>query len=240
VFDEPVVRKWALARTLADRGHLQEAYKLSDALSEDDLVYLASMGVLPARDANSTFSEWMGVADPKEISFELLGGRLGALSWWSQRRDTVAIRKASRAWESLAEKARPTRELELWARYGVAATDAHLALARGDTADATVRFTALPDTVCLCVPDRIITARLLTSAGRAEEAMKLLERVWAESYWDPNVGMLLLERARAADRLGRTSEAKELYRYLAKLWRTADRELQPYVTEALAGSRRTG
>jgi serine/threonine-protein kinase len=231
VFDEPGVRKWALARALADRGHLREAYRLADGLSPDDLVYLARMGVVPGRDANAAFREWMGVTDPKELSFELLSGRLGALSWWSFRGDTASLQNASRAWGSLADKA-PAKELKLWARYGAAASQAHLALARGDTAGAMVRFTTLPDTVCACLPDRIITARLLTSRGQAQDAMKLLERVWPAN-WDPNAGMLLLERARAAARLGRTSEAAGLYRYLTALWRTADAELKPYVTEAL-------
>jgi serine/threonine-protein kinase len=233
VFDEPGVRKWALARALADRGHLREAYRLADGLSPDDLVYLAMLGGVPSSNANAAFREWMGVTDPNELSLELLSGRLGALSWWSHRRDTVSLQNASRTWESLAEIARPARELELWARYGVAAGQAHLALARGDTAEAVVRFTALPDTVCACLPDRIITARLLTSRGQAEEAMRLLERVWPGN-WDPNAGMLLLERARAADRLGRREEAAGFYQYLAEIWREADPELQAYVTEAKA------
>jgi len=181
----------------------------------------------------------MLTADPKELSFELLSGRLGALSWWSSRRDTAALRRASVGWGALARSAGGSRELELWARYGVAATQAHLALARRDTTEAVRRFGALPDSVCSCLPDRILTARLLTANGQAEQARAILERIWPVN-WDPSAELLVLERARVADRLGQREQAAGLYRYVADLWRNADPELQPYVAEARARLRRLG
>lgn len=41
---------------------------------------------------------------------------------------------------SLMRRAGGARELELWARYGAGARQAHLALVRADTADAVKRF----------------------------------------------------------------------------------------------------
>ena len=239
VFDQPLVRKWWLGRALADRGHLREAYALAEALSPDDLVYLALAGTVPAARADAIFRKWMLTVDRQQLSFDLLSGRLGALSWWSSRRDTTALRRASVGWDALARSAGETPELELWARYGVAATQAHLALARRDTTEAVRRFGALPDSVCPCLPDRILTARLLAANGQAERARAILERIWPVN-WDPSAGLLVLERARVAERLGRREQATGLYRYVADLWRNADPALQPYVAEARARLQRLG
>lgn len=220
-----------LGFALADRGHLREAFGLAESFLPDDLVYLALAGAVPPGQAQASFSEWMREGSPDEISFDLLSGRLGALSWWSSRRDTAALRKAGSSWDALMRKASGARELELWAHYGVAASQAHLALARADTAEAATRFAALPDTVCPCVPDRLLTARLLAARGQEQQAKAVLDRIWFAN-WEPNAGLLVLERARIADRLGQREAAGELYRFVADLWKTADPELQPYVAEA--------
>jgi hypothetical protein len=216
---------------LADRGHLREASGLAEGFLPDDLVYLALAGAVPPGEAQASFREWMKAASPEEISFELLSGRLGVLAWWSSHRDTAALRKASSSWDGLLRSAGGARELELWARYGVAASQAHLALALADTAEAATLFAALPDTVCPCVPDRLLTARLLAARGQAQQAKTLLDRIWLANR-DPSAGMLVLERARIADRLGQREAAGGLYRFVADLWKTADPELQPYVAEA--------
>jgi len=44
-----------------------------------------------------------------------------------------------------------------------------------------------------------------------------------------------LERARAAERLGDREKAAHNYQYVTAVWRHADPELQPYVSEANAG-----
>jgi hypothetical protein len=231
VFDLPEVRKWGLGRALADRGHLREALGQAENFLPDDLVYLALAGAVPPAQAQASFREWMQVGDREQLSFDLLSGRLGALSWWSSRRDTAALRKAASSWDALMRKAGGARELELWARYGAAASQAHLALARADTAEAATRFSALPDTVCPCVPDRLLTARLLAARGQAKEARAVLDRIWLAS-WDPSAGKLVLEGARIADRLGQREAAEGLYRFVVDLWKRADPELQPYVAEA--------
>ena len=57
----------------------------------------------------------------------------------------------------------------------------------------------------------------------------------------PSEVLWTLERARVAERLGDREKAIRAYQYVANLWRHADPELQPYVTEAREGlGRMTG
>ena len=57
VFDLPEVRKWGLARALADRGHLREAFGLAESFLPDDLVYLALAGAVPPGQAQAGFGD---------------------------------------------------------------------------------------------------------------------------------------------------------------------------------------
>jgi hypothetical protein len=77
----------------------------------------------------------------------------------------------------------------------------------------------------------LLTARLLEARGQAKEAKAVLDRIWLAA-WDPSAGMLVLERARVADRLGQREVATGLYHFVADLWKQADPELQRYVAEA--------
>ena len=45
-------------------------------------------------------------------------------------------------------------------------------------------------------------------------------------------GIWALERARLAEKVGESEKAKYWYGYVVALWRHADPELQPFVTEA--------
>jgi len=51
----------------------------------------------------------------------------------------------------------------------------------------------------------------------------------------PSEVLWTLERARVAERLGDREKAARDYQYVANVWRHADPELQPYVTEAREG-----
>ena len=172
--------------------------------------------------------------------FEQLSTRLLASAWWAARRDTVSLLEAVHKWEALARAAGHNPELERWAEYGAASGRAYAALARRDTAEAVRRFAELPDSVCPCLYDRILTAHLLSIRGRPSEAAKLLERSAPLRFWDPFDGLWWLERARLAELLNEPAKAIEAYRYVADLWRHADPELQLYVREARAGVARLG
>ncbi len=238
--DDSLARAWTLTRALLDRGHLREAYAAGGSRFPLEFAQVAVLGAAPP-EAHAIFARWLadtlgehvtaGVLSP----FELLSARLLASAWWAARRDTAALAEASHRWEALARAAGRNAELERWGRYGAASTRAYAALARGDTAEAARRFAELPDSVCPCLYDRIVTARLLRLRGLRSEAAKLLERSAPFRFWDPFDGLWWLERGRVAESAGRPGNAIEAYRYVADLWRYADPELQSYVREARAG-----
>jgi tetratricopeptide (TPR) repeat protein len=161
-----------------------------------------------------------------------LSPALYALPWWAANRDTMALRAFARRQDSVARAATDV-EAKLWALYGVESADAYRALAAGDSAVALQRFTGLPDSVCLCVVDRLTTARLLAARKRHREAAALLDRLGRPLY-SPILGLWYLERARLAEALGDRDKAIEFYQVVADVWRNADPELQQYVAEARA------
>ena len=62
----------------------------------------------------------------------------------------------------------------------------------------------------------------------------MLDR-WLVDLTVPSAVTWALERARVAERLGERDGAIRGYQYVADVWRHADPELQPYVTEATQG-----
>jgi hypothetical protein len=238
VFDDSLVRKSVLTNALAHRGHLREAYAVGGTRFPAEFAQLALLGGVPPDSARATFTGWLGEPLPRQFSLDLLAPRLTALPWWAARRDTTSLQAFVRRWRAIARAAGPNVELKLWALYGAASGQAYVALARHDTADALRRFVALPDSVCPCLPDRIVTARLLESYSKRSEAADILERSWPIDWQDPAEGLWRLERGRVAERLGQHDKAVQEYRYVADLWRTADPELRPEVEEANAAIRR--
>ena len=96
------------------------------------------------------------------------------------------------------------------------------------------RFLVLPDSVCPCTYDQIVTTQLLAARGRYSEAAAILDHqmpVVATGLWD-------LQRGRVFERLGRREEALKAYASVAERWGRADPELQPYVAEARAALQR--
>ena len=119
--------------------------------------------------------------------------------------------------------------------YTSQAAQAHLALMRHDTADAMRRLEALPDSLCpLCYFQRLTLAHLLSARQEDRKAAQLLDRSLTELVVPSDV-LWTLERARVAERMGEREKAVHGYQYVADVWRHADPELQPYVTEAREG-----
>jgi hypothetical protein len=124
------------------------------------------------------------------------------------------------------------------ATYTSQAALAYLALLRHDTATAVRRFEALPDSLCpVCYLQRLTLAQLLSARQEDRKAARLLDR-WLVEILVPSEVLWTLERARVAERLGDRQKATHAYQYVADVWRHADAELQPYVTEAREGLRR--
>jgi hypothetical protein len=118
-----------------------------------------------------------------------------------------------------------------WLRYGGAAAEAYLSLARTDTTRAVEQFRALPDTVCSCPYDRIVAAQLLLDRGLDREALhKFADQ--DPGFQFPGEGLWRLMRGRAFEAAGERDSAMADYGFVVDLWQRADPELQPYVSEA--------
>ncbi len=236
-----------LAAALAYRGHLREAYQtdrsllLDPAASEyslidDPFLDLALLGIIPDSMARPVFAR----ALEPSVSW-VTGGtprHLRGLPWWLARRDTASLtRFAARAAEE-TRRPDPPRIL-LRARLLGATSTAYADLARGDSAGALRHLEAIPDTLCLagqCFHLKLTLARLLAARGDDRRAGALLER-WRWGGWGPSdpgplFVLATLEHGRVAERLGEREKAIESYRFVRDVWRRADPELQPYVTEA--------
>jgi serine/threonine-protein kinase len=156
-----------------------------------------------------------------------------------ERRDVASLDRFAARWDSVARASGDRSAGQTAAHYAAAAGRAYAALARGDSVDALRRFAALPEFVCVCAFDRIITAQLLVRRGRHAEAAALLDRSQpVTSLPDVVEAVRRLERARVAERLGQREKALDGYGYVAALWRAADPELQPLAREAADALRR--
>ena len=225
-----------LASGLAYRGHLRESAQIAGAIppsSEAGWLYTVYglFGVVPADSVERVFQERRRTSDV-ELAYNLL-------PWLAARGDTAAVRAVSRMVETLSREP-PPRVSRGVLRYAGEATQAYLALARRDSAEALRRFLALPDTLCPgCYVEPMQRAHLLAVKGRDQEAAAQLERQ-LPTQWDPRIVLWTLEGGRVNERLGNRDKAVASYRFVTDVWVHADPELQPFVEEAKAALVRLG
>ncbi len=219
----------SLAVTLAYRGHLREAYALSDARWPALFVSLARLGGVPRDTANAVLAEWLKRRNALGI--------LNAHRWWADQGDTLSLRRAVAYWDSLAAAAPPEREplREHLAQSG----RAYLALARGDTSRALHLVAAIPNwpnRSYFSYYERLTHALLLSRLGRDREAASLLDRIPFERQWAPAADAILveLERGRVYERLGDRAVAARAYALVVDAWHQADPPVQSLVDEARA------
>ena len=162
------------------------------------------------------------------------------MPWWYARRDTVSISRFARRATEVARTSESGIAV-LRARYFGAASEGYLALARGDSAEAERLFTAIPDTLCMvgtCFHEQLVLARLLVARGEYRRAGEILDH-WGRAGGNTTLAvMAALERGQIAERLGDGATAVERYQFVIDVWRRADPELQPFVSEARAGLER--
>jgi hypothetical protein len=79
--------------------------------------------------------------------------------------------------------------------------------------------------------ERLTLARMLAALGQEREALDVLDREFPFGAYISARGTWALERARLAEKLGQSDEARRWYGYVAQVWRYADPELQPVVAE---------
>jgi eukaryotic-like serine/threonine-protein kinase len=238
-----------LARALAFRGHLREAFAVNERLLRqpsaspwsrwfDTFLELSLLGIVPDSLARATFGRSLesaaGWAD------EVPPRHLRGLPWWLSRGDTVALARFA-ALAARTGRAPPTPPAALRARLLRETTVAFLDLARGDSTGAMRKLSAIPDTLCLaddagnCFHLNLTLARLLASRGEDSSAGALLDRWRWNGGSTPSFVLATLELGRIAERLEDRRKAAECYGFVLATWRRPDPELLPYVAEAREG-----
>ena len=246
VLDSLMWRQY-LAFTLAFRGHLREAYEVNQRLMVDasaadtswfldPFLDLTLLGIVPESLARATFARsleptgrWGNRATPRY---------LGGLPWWLARGDTASLARFSARAQEVVHRAEAPMAM-LRARLLGSLSDGYLALARGDSAEALRRLSAIPDTLCLadplgsaCFDLNLTRSRLLAARGEDRPAGELLDHWRWSTGPGPQFVLATLELGRIAERLGDRAKAAECYGFVAAAWRRPDRELLPYVEEA--------
>ena len=127
---------------------------------------LALLGLIPADTVDAVFERQL-----REGPLANRYLRLGfPLPWWAVRRDTFRLKR----YASLLGWRGPAEDVPLLDRYLHAASNAYLALVRGDTAEALTRFQSLPATAGIVWYERLTLARVLAALGREREALAVL------------------------------------------------------------------
>jgi eukaryotic-like serine/threonine-protein kinase len=248
---DTLIYRQDLARGLAFRGHLREAYAVDRRLLLDDkasrstwyldpFLSLSLLGAIPESLAATAYS---GAFDPGKAwpvpPLNRQARQLRGLPWWLARGDTASLARFAVRAEQEA-RTQPTGIGKLRARYLHAAAIAYLALARADSVRALRLFQSIPDTLCLvnvCSYEKLIEARLLAAGGHPQQAGALLDQ-WVWKAEGPFVVLGRLEQAHIAEGLSERQKARDAYQFVVDVWRNADPELESYVRKARTGLER--
>ena len=209
-------------RSLAgDRGHLREGYLILTAQP-------CTPSSPPARPPESAAVEFRRRS---------AAGRSATWQWhWPGGRSSGKVSCASRLPEGDRRARRADWIARARGRYVAAAAAAYLTLARGDTAAAIRGLGALPRESCpRCYFDRVVLARLLVDAGRDVKAWDLLQRICPARRFpvrSKSSGACFAGGSRSASA---SASKQSSLRMGVGMWRRADPELEPYVTEAREG-----
>ncbi len=216
-----------LPNQLAYRGRMREAYLTSGDRPSRLFAQLALLGTIDSATAAATFARALQTGVPAVHM---------ALPWWTERRDTASILLLMRRYE--ADVARARLAGKPVSGYHLQAAQAYLLLARQDTAAALAAFSSLSDTLCLrCDFDHLTTARLLAAAGQLNQADKILrQRIY--TYLTPTEVVMIRERGRVAEAMGRRDVALRSFQFVARAWARGDPEVQGIVRDAQERIRR--
>jgi serine/threonine-protein kinase len=230
--------RFRLAHELEFRGHLRDAYRTLtradvDSSGRSRRMYgeLALLGVLPADSIRATLERWRRINPLAERWL---------LPWLARERDSATIRRVSSDAATVAAAPTLSAAKHSSAQYNVAASQAYLVLAAGDTAGAVRLFDALPDSLCAaCYIDRWMRLQLLRSVGRADDAARRAIE-GTTRYAEIAYVLFPVEQARSALRLRDFVTAKASYGHVLAIWRRPDPELEPIRREAQDALRRLG
>ena len=218
-----------LAWSLAFRGHIREAYEISDTSDVDLYTEMALLNVIPSDSAALVCQSWLNKRHGVGI--------YPALPWWAAQRDTLSLGRAMVQWEGLLQNGSLSASDTAEVNYARAAATAYLAMARGDTVLALDLFSNLAGWPRRgAYRERLAHARLLAASGQVQVAAQILDQVSVPLNTDPRPGEVvwMLERARTHERLRNLGAARRAYAYVANVWFNADSGLQPIAQEARA------
>ena len=219
-----VFRGYLLTEPLVERGRYREAVTTTRSKAPWVVGLATLAGVMAPDSAVPMFRELLRTRNLPSI------GGSGAPAFWAATGDTASLKTLGRVIDSLSKADTAASQSASLSAFSQS-TQAYLALAHRDTAEALRRFVAMSDTLCPdCTWIRLQKARLLAGAGRDREAAELLDG-GLDDYDPPHV-WLSLERARVADHLGDHDRAVGEYQLVISRWSKADPELQPFVEEA--------
>jgi hypothetical protein len=227
----------ALARVLAARGHLRDAWQLVShrEIRNPGAGLPGQIAALGGVESDSMAAMLRRAPTPLQRAEEW-----GTVWWLIARQDTTLLRGIARQ-SDFRRGLLGTEWLRRISAYYAILANAHSRLARGDTASALRILLAMPDTVCVyCEAFRFATARLLTATGRFEEAARWFSPTPTIGDIGPLAVMWRLERARLSERMDHRSEAIDDYGYVAAMWQHADSVLLPYVAESRRALERLG
>jgi serine/threonine-protein kinase len=244
---DSINRRKMVARMLAFRGHLREAYRIAPPYTFHSYLYwqhpypdLALLGVVPKDSAAATFGRSLREDSLLAEESEQRDG----LPWWAAGRDTASLAWFARRADSAAGTPRSAVSR---ARLRLLADKAraYLVLAKGDSARALRAFAALPDSVCInpiteCFYEDLTRFRLAAALRRDREAAETFDRKILGRHLSPVAVLATLDRGRVAERLGERDRAVASYRFVVEVWRHADAELQPHVKAAREALARLG
>jgi serine/threonine-protein kinase len=213
-----------VSQGLMARGHVREALRMP-SVREYSLVFAGQFGIISDDSVQRVMARSTGVP------FVYAG-------WMAARGDTSGLARLVRLADSLARLPGRGPDRSRSATINAQMTRAYLALARRDSAGALAALAEVPDTLYGPAAFRLLHAQLLGAGGRDREAATVVDRTIAAWVYSPSRVLLELERARLAERLGDPTRATEGYQQVVGLWRHADPELQPFVTEARAALER--
>ena len=241
--NDPLVRRQSLAAALAYRGHLREALQLLGG--NPPITWVSSLSAEIAlagggapENTNATFRRWLRHGPLWSPEPPPRGGPPGplmfALPWWAARRDSLSLAAFARRADS-AQRTTPNPAWKEMTQYSARAARAYSELARGDTSAALTQFEAVPEDVWWGALERLTKGQILARRGREAEALALFEHAFPYHWGGPAKVLTTLEAARAAERLGDGERAAAGYQFVLDMWRKADPELEPYLTEARQG-----
>jgi len=218
---------FALPMSLGNRGHIKEA--AARTTFPVLVAQLAMLGGIAPDSAARLARSWVG--KPGE-------GHMVLAPLLAAQHDTVGLQNAIRFVESRQRPLPPNMPaiaVDILG-YLTITNRAYLALARGDSAEALRSFDSRPDSACFggCWIDDVVHVQLLAARGRLADAAARLERPLGGFAGGivPFEVLRALERGRVNEGLGNRERAIAGYTFVVQAWRTADPDLQPFVTEA--------